>query len=71
MKIATDRYATEICPERWKDRDTSEPMFSEWLFADRVASRTFWMTTDRPNVTSSVVNGPRARLAWISVRCTA
>ncbi len=26
------------------------------------------MTTDSPNVTSSVVSTPRLRLAWISVR---
>ena len=28
------------------------------------------MTTERPNVTSSVVKGSRSMLFWISVRCT-
>ena len=52
----------------WIERDTSEPIWIEWLSAEYTSSNRFWMTTDRPNVTSSVVNGPRSRLDWISVR---
>jgi hypothetical protein len=49
---------------------TSEPMLIEWLFADRNCSRPFSITTDSPNVTSSVVRTPRlsAALAWLSKR---
>ena len=57
-----------ICEPMPNESETSEPMPSEWLLAEKNCWRAFSMTTDRPKVTSSVVSTPRLRLAWISVR---
>ena len=45
------------------------PTPSEWLSALTNCSSPFSITTDSPNVTSSVVSSPRLRAAWIIVRC--
>ena len=46
------------------------PTPSEWLLALTNCSRPFSITTDRPNVTSSVVRMLRSSEAWITVRCS-
>ena len=43
-------------------------MLSEWLLAEVNWSSPFSITTERPNVTSSVVRMLRRRAAWSSVR---
>ena len=45
------------------------PTPSEWLSALTNCSNPFSITTDSPNVTSSVVRMLRSRAAWIMVRC--
>ena len=46
----------------------NDPMSIEWLSAEKTSSSTFWMTIETPKLTSSVVSGPRSRVAWMSVR---
>ena len=54
------------------DSDTrGSPAPMPRLFAVKNWSRPFSMTTDRPNVTISVVSTPRSSEPWISVRCSA
>ena len=54
------------------DSDTSgRPAPMPRLLAVKNWSRPFSITTDRPNVTISVVSTPRSREAWSSVRCSA
>ena len=43
---------------------------SEWLLALKNSSSAFSITTDSPNVTSSVVRMLRSSAAWITVRCS-
>ena len=43
---------------------------SEWLLALTNSSSAFSITTDSPNVTSSVVRMLRSSAAWITVRCS-
>ncbi len=51
------------------ESDTSDPMSSAWLLAEVNWSRPFSITTDSPNVTSSVVSTLRFSAACSSVRC--
>ena len=44
------------------------PTPSEWLSALMNCSSPLSITTERPNVTSSVMSTPRSSAAWISVR---
>jgi hypothetical protein len=53
-----------------QDLTISSPMLTICPFDEYTSSKRFSMMTDKPKVTSRVVNGSRSMLFWMSVRCT-